>query len=192
MEDPDVAAEASASNNGPQTALPIAGTERASESEREPIMTGRPVPMGPPDGYTAGGCTTRERWLAMALGVFVVGFVAALGALVQLSAAAAGAGGGSAEVRAESGSEPAPAGRSETNLHALWQRSLRDAKHIDLTHAFSPSIPVWEAFGPLGVSAGKAGVEVPGFVEEGEEFSYSRHGFVTTAYSLVRAWARRV
>jgi len=58
------------------------------------------------------------------------------------------------------------------------------AEYVDLTHSFSPATPVWQGFGPASVQAGKAGVDMEGYVKKGDEFTYYDHGFQTTQYQL--------
>eukprot|EP00929_Paragymnodinium_shiwhaense_P120566 TRINITY_DN92519_c0_g1_i1.p1 TRINITY_DN92519_c0_g1~~TRINITY_DN92519_c0_g1_i1.p1 ORF type:complete len:389 (+),score=63.22 TRINITY_DN92519_c0_g1_i1:109-1275(+) len=86
----------------------------------------------------------------------------------------------------------APVAESSENqigspLVELWRvygAHFATAKYIDLTHAIEPTMPVWEAFGPPVVKAGQAGIAIPDFVSPGEEFSYAKHGFITTSYML--------
>jgi kynurenine formamidase len=69
----------------------------------------------------------------------------------------------------------------------LWQAYndiFKSAKYIDLTHAFSPTQPVWVGFGTAKFKPSVAGRTMEGFVNEGEEFTYEKHGFVATAYEL--------
>lgn len=75
-----------------------------------------------------------------------------------------------------------PEGQFE--LWNLYETNLVNAKYVDLTHAFSPSIPVWPGFGNATFKAGTCGQPIPGYAELGEEFTYDKHGFVTTAYEL--------
>lgn len=69
-------------------------------------------------------------------------------------------------------------------LYDLYDVGLKVAEYVDLTHAFAPDSPVWQAFGPEIVSAGTASVPIDGFVSAGDEFKYGIHGFQTTAYVL--------
>ena len=55
---------------------------------------------------------------------------------------------------------------------------------IDLTHAFTPTIPVWPGFGHAAFKPAVAGEVIAGYVEKGQEFTYAQHGFVATAYDL--------
>jgi kynurenine formamidase len=69
----------------------------------------------------------------------------------------------------------------------LWQAYetiFKSAKYIDLTHAFSPTQPVWVGFGTAKFKPAVAGKTMEGFVNEGEPFTYEKHGFVATAYEL--------
>ncbi len=72
----------------------------------------------------------------------------------------------------------------DTRLWDVYDRSLREAKYIDLTHAFNPSIPVWPGFGHAQFRAAVAGAAIPGEVEKGQEFTYAKDGFVASAYDL--------
>lgn len=75
---------------------------------------------------------------------------------------------------------PAPKSATEPAAHGLWpvyEQSLKHAKYIDLTHTLSPSIPVWEGFGPSRFGPGlKSGTGVP--------FRYASDGFEITRYEL--------
>jgi kynurenine formamidase len=64
--------------------------------------------------------------------------------------------------------------------HGLWpvyDQSLKNAKYIDLTHTITPSIPVWEGFGPstFGPAVNAA---------TGRPFQYATDGFEATHYDL--------
>ncbi|MBB3834153.1 kynurenine formamidase [Xanthomonas arboricola] len=72
----------------------------------------------------------------------------------------------------------------DLQLWQLYQQSLRQAKYIDLTHAFSPTQPVWPGFAPAKFKPAVAGKTLPGFAAQGEQFRYDAHGFVATAYEL--------
>jgi hypothetical protein len=71
----------------------------------------------------------------------------------------------------------------DTRLWGVYDSALKKAKYIDLTHAFSPSIPVWPGFGHAQ-SPAVAGAAIPGEVEKGREFTYAKDGFVASAYDL--------
>jgi len=70
------------------------------------------------------------------------------------------------------------------SLYEVYTDTLKGAKYVDLTHAFSPTIPVWPGFGPATFGPSKAGVTMEGFTREGEEFTYAKHGFQATAFSI--------
>ena len=78
----------------------------------------------------------------------------------------------------------ASAGNAETGLWGIYFNVLKDAKYIDLTHAFEPVQPVWPGFSNTAFKPARAGRRIEGFVEEGEVFTYEKHGFVATAYEL--------
>ena len=71
-----------------------------------------------------------------------------------------------------------------SNLWVLYSDVLKDAKYIDLTHAFEPAQSVWPGFGNAKFKAAKAGKRIEGYVEVGEEFTYEKHGFVASSYDL--------
>lgn len=70
-------------------------------------------------------------------------------------------------------------------FYDLYAMQIATAKHIDLTHPFSPKTPVWPGFGPSAFKAGTGGKSMDGFVKEGDEYTYEVHGFQTSAYDLV-------
>ena len=76
------------------------------------------------------------------------------------------------------GTGPAPAaGTVAAGLWQVYDRSLRTAKHIDLTHAVTPSIPVWKGFGRsrFGPARNPA---------NGKPYEYAADGFEATEYTL--------
>jgi len=76
---------------------------------------------------------------------------------------------------------------AETTLPGLWGLYfdvLKDAKYVDLTHAFEPVQSVWPGFGNARFKPAQAGRQIPGYVDVGEEFTYEKHGFVATTYEL--------
>lgn len=75
---------------------------------------------------------------------------------------------------------PAPA----PGLWSLYDQHLRQAKYIDLTHAFSPTQPVWPGFAPARFKPAVAGNDLGDYARPGDEFDYDKHGFVATAYEL--------
>lgn len=72
----------------------------------------------------------------------------------------------------------------DTSLWTLYERSLKSAKYIDLTHAFEPEQAVWPGFDNAVFKPAVASADIPGFVAKGEEYSYEKHGVVATAYQL--------
>jgi kynurenine formamidase len=69
-------------------------------------------------------------------------------------------------------------------LWDLYNNELKNVKYIDLTHAFSPTQPVWPGFAKSAFKPAIAGRTIDGFIKAGEEFDYDKHGFVATAYDL--------
>src|SRR4030042_1444818 len=69
-------------------------------------------------------------------------------------------------------------------LWVTYNTILKDAKYIDLTHAFNPTIPVWQGFGNAVFKSTRAGNTILNYVNVGEVFNYFPHGFVATAYEL--------
>ena len=81
----------------------------------------------------------------------------------------------------------AEANQSNAQAPGLWDvytNVLKNAKYIDLTHAFEPVQAVWPGFGNAKFKPARAGRPMEGFVETGEEFTYAQHGFVATAYDI--------
>lgn len=72
----------------------------------------------------------------------------------------------------------------DRGLWRLYESGLKSAKYIDLTHAFAPGQPVGVGFGDMQVAAARAAVAMPGFIEQGEPFSYEKHGVGITAYEF--------
>ena len=91
---------------------------------------------------------------------------------VALTAIAAALAGGCAETTAPQ------------SLWPVYDSAFRDAKYIDLTHAFEPVQPVWPGFGPAKFKPARAGRTIEGYVRTGDAFTYEKHGFVATAYDL--------
>ncbi|MGE0023370.1 MAG: cyclase family protein [Hyphomicrobium sp.] len=77
-----------------------------------------------------------------------------------------------------------PALADEPPLWKFYSETLKQAKYIDLTHAFAPVQPVWPGFGPAKFKPSIAGQTIEGYIEKGQEFTYEKHGFVATAYDL--------
>lgn len=72
----------------------------------------------------------------------------------------------------------------DQSLWKLYEGHLKTAKYIDLTHAFAPVQPVWPGFANSTFKPAVAGQDIEGYVKKGEEFTYSKHGFVASAYDL--------
>lgn len=72
---------------------------------------------------------------------------------------------------------PASAATTAPGLWHDYDQSLRSAKYIDLTHTLTPSIPVWEGFGPS-----KFGPTIN--PKTGKPYEYAKDGFEATQYNL--------
>jgi kynurenine formamidase len=72
----------------------------------------------------------------------------------------------------------------QPTLWKVYDKYFTSAKYVDLTHAFSPTIPVWAGFGHAKFKPCRCGAEMPGYAAKGEEFDYEKHGFIATAYEL--------
>jgi kynurenine formamidase len=70
------------------------------------------------------------------------------------------------------------------SLWGFYNSALSKAKYIDLTHAIAPGGPIGEGFVDFTVGPTLAGVAIPGFINQGEPFSYEKHGVAITAYDL--------
>ncbi len=76
---------------------------------------------------------------------------------------------------------------SKSNLPGFWglyEDIFKNAKYIDLTHAFEPVQPVWPGFGNAKFKPAVAGQDIEDYVKKGEEYTYEDHGFVATAYEI--------
>jgi len=71
---------------------------------------------------------------------------------------------------------------NKTDLWGIYQNTLTKCKYVDLTHAFSPTIPVWKGFGNTQFLPARAAVDIPGYCKKGEIFTYAKHEFQATAY----------
>lgn len=71
------------------------------------------------------------------------------------------------------------------NLWDVYNKVLKQAKYVDLTHAFSPTIAVWPGFGNTTFKPASAGQEIKGYCKIGEPFDYKKHGFIATAYDFL-------
>lgn len=78
-----------------------------------------------------------------------------------------------------------PAKGGDTSLWDVYNKVLKKAKYVDLTHAFSPTIAVWPGFGNAKFKPAIAGQEYEGYCKLGEAFTYDKHGFIASAYELV-------
>ena len=63
------------------------------------------------------------------------------------------------------------------DLWQLYERSLKNAKYVDLTHTITPTIPVWKGFGRSNF----AKTVDP---STGREYTYEKDGFEATHYDL--------
>ncbi len=70
----------------------------------------------------------------------------------------------------------------EMDLWGVYNKYLMKCKYVDLTHAFSPTIPVWPGFGNAKFEACKAGADLGDYASIGDVYTYKDHGFVATAY----------
>lgn len=77
-------------------------------------------------------------------------------------------------------SPPSPA----TGLWGSYDATLRQARYIDLTHAFAPGDPRGTGFGAVTVMPARAAIDLPGFMKKDEAFSYTGQGAAITAYDL--------
>jgi kynurenine formamidase len=66
---------------------------------------------------------------------------------------------------------------SADGLWSTYEQSFENAKYIDLTHTLTPTIPVWQGFGPstFGPALNP---------ENGEPYRYATDGFEATRYEL--------
>jgi kynurenine formamidase len=77
----------------------------------------------------------------------------------------------------EAGTAQAAKRGGQPGLWSVYQRSLRHARYIDLTHALTPGSPVWKGFGPAKF---KPTVNP----DTGQAYTYAADGFEATAYEL--------
>ncbi len=66
---------------------------------------------------------------------------------------------------------------AEPTLWQVYERSLKSAKYVDLTHTITPSIPVWAGFG-----ASRFGPTVD--PKTGTPYTWAKDGFEATRYEL--------
>jgi kynurenine formamidase len=76
----------------------------------------------------------------------------------------------------------APAVKRTADLWNAYDAALRDARYIDLTHAFAPGQPRGALLNDMSVMAARAAETVPGLINRGDAFSYSKHGVGITSY----------
>jgi kynurenine formamidase len=72
---------------------------------------------------------------------------------------------------------PAYAQKGAGNLWKVYNQTLSKARYIDLTHTITPNQPVWKGFGPATF---KPTVDP----STGEPYTYAKHGFEATSYTL--------
>ena len=70
----------------------------------------------------------------------------------------------------------------EMGMWDLYNKYFMKCKYVDLTHAFSPTIPVWPGFGHARFEATKAGADLGDYASIGDVYTYKDHGFVATSY----------
>jgi kynurenine formamidase len=99
--------------------------------------------------------------------IAVVVAVAALTAAAYALGSSRGDGAGSARA----------ASSSSASLWGAYDRVLRRARYIDLTHAVTPHSPVWKGFGPSTFSPALN-------PDTGKPYTYAADGFEATAYGL--------
>jgi hypothetical protein len=65
----------------------------------------------------------------------------------------------------------------QASLWDIYERSLKNAKYVDLTHTINPSIPVWHGFGPSKFSS---------TIDPSTKrsYTYEKDGFEATHYDL--------
>ncbi len=69
-------------------------------------------------------------------------------------------------------------------LWAVYNSAFKDAKYVDLTHTITPTIPVWAGFAPSTFSPAKAGTDIEGYAKKGDTYTYEKHGFEATEYTV--------
>ena len=70
------------------------------------------------------------------------------------------------------------------SLWQVYETALKSAKYVDLTHTITPAVPVWIGFAASTFSPAKAGTDLEGFAKKGEIYTYQKHGFEATEYTL--------
>ena len=77
-----------------------------------------------------------------------------------------------------------PAAAQNDGLWAIYEHALKGARYIDLTHTITPGAPVWHGFGPSTFERAQAGTDIRGLAKKGESFTYEKHGFEASRYTL--------
>ncbi|MCF3934597.1 cyclase family protein [Acuticoccus sp. M5D2P5] len=72
----------------------------------------------------------------------------------------------------------------DQGLWGVYESALKGAKYVDLTHTITPSIPVWSGFAASTFGPARAGVDIEGYAKKGEVYTYEKHGFEATEYTL--------
>jgi len=70
------------------------------------------------------------------------------------------------------------------SLWSIYESALKGAKYVDLTHTITPNIPVWAGFAESSFAPAKAGSDIEGFAKKGDVYTYEKHGFEATEYTL--------
>lgn len=78
----------------------------------------------------------------------------------------------------------APAARAADGLWGVYETALKGAKYVDLTHTITPTIPVWSGFASSTFAPAKAGADLEGYAKKGDTFTFEKHGFEATSYTL--------
>lgn len=81
-------------------------------------------------------------------------------------------------------SHAASAAAKDAGLWQVYDKHLKGAKYVDLTHTITPTIPVWAGFGGPTFAPAKAGAVLDGYAAKDEPFAYEKHGFEATSYNL--------
>jgi hypothetical protein len=61
-----------------------------------------------------------------------------------------------------------PVVAKSTDLWQIYDTALKSAKYVDLTHAFSLTIPVWHGFERATFDSTLARADVPNYINAGE------------------------
>jgi kynurenine formamidase len=120
---------------------------------------------------------------ASAVADMALAMVTASAVLAVATPAAARAGPAGPSGAASSSTDEAGGGNGDS-LWPAYHALLESAKYIDLTHPLAPGGPIGEGFTDFEVGPARAGVAIPGFMAQGEPFSYEKQGVAITAYNL--------